>query len=538
MAAPKRDTKSGRQALLVLGMHRSGTSAVSGVLTHLGAQAPRTLMPPTKDNPRGYWESVELMRLHDQVLSSAGSRWNDWGEFNPEWIDSSLARDLSRLLVESISKEYDRAPLFVVKDPRICRFVPLWLVALRGARITPKVIIPVRHPLDVARSLELRDHFGRSRSMLLWLRHVLDAEASSRSVARTFVLYENLLDDWRAQARKIATQLDLVWPKWSGDTEAKIEDFLTEELRHHAARNARIPGDGKLSEWIGTVYRILLEADEKPLDQAALAVLDAIRDEFNQTSGMYAAVVREHQTRVEGLHAEMKSQLSKKTLEYDGLATKQRELLQEVAAGEKALAERVDEVKTLSGSLEAGSAERAEILRQQELDDARRELLEETKAQLAQSTAEALNLKLGATHEALAQAERMLEEQRALAHGAVARLKSCEEEYSRSTADLERQVRDHALQLQASKAEHSEAEDRLKERVESLTTELTDGQGELVRVKAQLEALGQQFQASKAEQSEAEDRFKARLESLTTELTDGQGELVRVKTQLEALGQQ
>src|SRR5690606_4349244 len=66
---------SSREAIIVLGMHRSGTSAVSGVLAKLGAQAPRSLMPPTQDNPRGYWESSELMKFHDRVLESAGHRW-------------------------------------------------------------------------------------------------------------------------------------------------------------------------------------------------------------------------------------------------------------------------------------------------------------------------------------------------------------------------------------------------------------------------------------------------------------------------------
>ena len=61
-----------RKALLVLGMHRSGTSAITRVLSLLGADLPQSLMPPAAgDNVRGYWESVEIAALHDELLAAA-----------------------------------------------------------------------------------------------------------------------------------------------------------------------------------------------------------------------------------------------------------------------------------------------------------------------------------------------------------------------------------------------------------------------------------------------------------------------------------
>jgi len=77
----KRNTTT--DAIIVLGMHRSGTSAVAGTLTKLGGRSPKNLMPATKGNARGYFESVPLMQFHEQLLQSAGSAWNDWRAFNP-----------------------------------------------------------------------------------------------------------------------------------------------------------------------------------------------------------------------------------------------------------------------------------------------------------------------------------------------------------------------------------------------------------------------------------------------------------------------
>src|SRR5580700_2050913 len=80
-----------RQAILVLGMHRSGTSAVGGVISALGVAGPKTLMRPNRYNSRGHVESTPLTAAHDELLASAGSRWDDWWQFNPRWFHSKAA---------------------------------------------------------------------------------------------------------------------------------------------------------------------------------------------------------------------------------------------------------------------------------------------------------------------------------------------------------------------------------------------------------------------------------------------------------------
>src|SRR5271163_4686483 len=79
------------QALLVLGMHRSGTSALTRVFSLLGANLPKSVIGPDLNNQAGYWESVELNIIHDELLASAGSQWDDWRAFNPDWLQSGVA---------------------------------------------------------------------------------------------------------------------------------------------------------------------------------------------------------------------------------------------------------------------------------------------------------------------------------------------------------------------------------------------------------------------------------------------------------------
>lgn len=284
-----------RTALLVAGMHRSGTSAFGGVLAALGAQAPKSLMAPTKDNPRGYWESTALMQFHDRVLASAGSSWYDWSRFNPDWLDSSAAGEHLDALPALIADEFGDSPMLLVKDPRICRVLPLWRRVLRSLDIAPKVILPIRHPLEVVRSLEARDSFVSSRSTLIWLRHVLDAEHDSRGLDRVLIRYTDVLADWRTQMRKVSDALHLPWPKWSVDTEVAIDQYLSAGLRHHDEGEA--VSQPRLAAWAEGTFAAMAQLADDPEDTGALATLDAIRADFDRSSELFAAVARETELR-------------------------------------------------------------------------------------------------------------------------------------------------------------------------------------------------------------------------------------------------
>lgn len=291
---------SKRQAVLVPGMHRSGSSALSGMLAMLGAQPPRSLMPPTKDNPRGYWESVVLMGFHDEIFASAGTGWSDWGQFNPTWMESPIAEDFRERLPAILEQEYGQARLLLVKDPRVCRLLPFWLQALSALDITPKIVLPLRHPMEVARSLGVRDDLGRHHSQLMWLRHVLDAEFSSRGCERVLVSYADILADWRMQATRIGETLDIKWPRWSGSSQAEIDAFLVADLRHHAANNGDNVGSSELAGWPAEVYQALLQlAAAGPETRTAMDRLDNIREELNRSGAIYAPVVHETEKRLE-----------------------------------------------------------------------------------------------------------------------------------------------------------------------------------------------------------------------------------------------
>jgi hypothetical protein len=191
-----------KTAVVVLGMHRGRTSSLAGALVKLGARAPKTLMPAHPTNERGFFESLALQHLNDAILASAGSSWDDWRAFNQDWSLSAEAEEFEEKVVATLSEEFGAARRIMVNDPRICRMVPFWRRVFDRAGYAVHVILPVRSPLEVASSLRLRDGFPTSKGLLLWLRHLLDAEAASRCLPRAVLLWPDFLADWRlAMAR-------------------------------------------------------------------------------------------------------------------------------------------------------------------------------------------------------------------------------------------------------------------------------------------------------------------------------------------------
>jgi GT2 family glycosyltransferase/glycosyltransferase involved in cell wall biosynthesis len=277
-------TSPHRQAILILGMHRSGTSALTRVINLLGYRLPDHLIPASQHNSKGFWETPALVDFHDRVLQSAGSSWHDWSKFNPDWYASPLFEDAQQELQAILYAEFGVDGPIVVKDPRICRLLPLWRAALNPLQIDPTIVIPLRNPLEIARSLRQRDDFTEPTVLLIWLRHVLDAEQATRTLPRAFCAYDTLLRDWRGTLAQIAHHADLVWPRRSLDSELDIDGFLSAEVRHHVIAATELTTRPAIPGWIPAAYAALQHLIDDPHHRSAQQDLDAIRVEFDHAS--------------------------------------------------------------------------------------------------------------------------------------------------------------------------------------------------------------------------------------------------------------
>lgn len=266
-------------AILVLGMHRSGTSALTRTLSLLGAGLPGNLIPPKPDNKAGFWESADVQDLNDRILIALGSRWDDW---RPLPLDALPAHGGETFLDEAaamLHAAFAQSTLLVLKDPRICRMLPFWRTALErvGARIG--CVLSLRSPQAVAASLAQRNGLSEQTGHMLWMRHLLDAERDSRTLPRAFVEYDALLDDWRAAVTGIQNGLGIHLPIAAEVAAPKIEDFLRKNLRHHTVA----PSDRTSDIEADATLHALDVLSTHPDDEASLERLDRVREAFDRT---------------------------------------------------------------------------------------------------------------------------------------------------------------------------------------------------------------------------------------------------------------
>ena len=282
-----------RKVILVLGMHRSGTSALTRTLSFLGCDLPQNLVPETPDNPTGHWEPNILMNFNNEILNSAGSNWDDWLEFNQNWYNSPNYEYFFESAPEILSKEYQDSPLFLLKDPRNCRLTRFWFNVFDQQEIETLAVLPLRNPLEVAASLETRDGIHRDHAMLLWLRHVLDAERGSRGRRRFFATYEELLQNWSLLAERMQDAFDITWPKSIANAAQNMAGFLSADNRHHVRSTHMLTADPTASQWVRNVYHIMAKWAHDGENISDHPTLDRIRDEFNAAGPAFSQLVRD-----------------------------------------------------------------------------------------------------------------------------------------------------------------------------------------------------------------------------------------------------
>jgi len=227
------DTKP--RALLILGMHRSGTSAVTRVVNLLGAKIGDRLVPPGYDNPSGFWENAAAVEINEQLLRDLGRTWYDMREMPDGWMETAAAAKALDLARKFIRRDLGESTLCALKDPRICLTVPLWIKAFETLKFEVSCLFVVRDPREVVESLHRRNDWPRSPLYLMWVQYLLEAEAATRRCRRTMVGYDQVLDDWRACMERVAKELHLAWPVKPDDAATAIDAFLDRGQRHHRA---------------------------------------------------------------------------------------------------------------------------------------------------------------------------------------------------------------------------------------------------------------------------------------------------------------
>jgi hypothetical protein len=296
-----------RSIILVVGFHRSGTSAITRVLNILGTELPHKLLKPVLgNNERGFWESETIVEIHEKILHSLGISWHSLDLIPPNWFSSVTATSYVEEIKSTLISEYGDSNLILVKDPRLCLFLPLWERVCQELNLQVNCVFQYRHPEEVVSSLMRRNGFTEVHAMLLWLHYTLQADLNSRCFNRTFVSFANLLEDWESVVRKIGETLSIKWPNDPLEMTPDVERYIDINLYHFRANNPE--GNQTQYYWISQAYQAL-EALNKG-DLYGMHVLNTVRMEYYASLDVlleYQKLAIESRIKINELYSDLQS---------------------------------------------------------------------------------------------------------------------------------------------------------------------------------------------------------------------------------------
>jgi GT2 family glycosyltransferase len=261
---------SGKRLVVVLGMHRSGTSAITRALEVLGVDIGANLLPSIDGiNAKGFFEDVEINSLNVEILRALGSDWRSLAKIDPEDIKVLNKGEYFLRAADLLRRKTAGAPIFGFKDPRVAKILPFWRYVFSHCQFRADYVLVVRNPLSVVRSLAKRDGLLPEKTYLLWCGHVLNSLAHTEDARRVLVDYDQFVQEPKKDLEMIADRLDLKFDRQA--FQIYRSEFLDERLRHTVFKSSDLTLDLACPPLAQEVYSDLLGAciDNNQLDKPA-----------------------------------------------------------------------------------------------------------------------------------------------------------------------------------------------------------------------------------------------------------------------------
>ena len=188
--------------LLIVGMHRSGTSLLGSLLPACGIAMPGPLISGDIHNPEGYFERADVTALQEQLLIDLERWWPSPRGMQPlpaGWLESSLGQQALADLIALLQPEAERQQgPWAIKDPRSSLLLPLWKAACQQLAIPLKLLLAVRDPAEVMVSLVRRDQTVTGmdgwRAQRLWWHHNAEVLREGADLPLQVVSYSHWFD--------------------------------------------------------------------------------------------------------------------------------------------------------------------------------------------------------------------------------------------------------------------------------------------------------------------------------------------------------
>ena len=300
--------------IVVLGMHRSGTSVVARLLNLMGAYfgTENTSTGASEENEKGFWERIDVRSLNDSILHNANCDWDRIADFNTESIPPVFLDAYQRSATEIILNLDAHRPWFI-KEPRLCVLFPVWRHVLE----MPFCVHVIRNPVEVAQSLKVRNGIPIKAGLALWEVYNKRAIAASSTLPRHFLSYADLL----ASPQDVAEGLRNALASHCGyafrvPTRMELEAFVDQKLYRQRSDEDSIRTVAKSQ---ATLFELMKKAvvsneiDPPPITKSCINVLRR----FESSGQHLAARMRRSNARERSSWRNADPQLTLKSMELD-----------------------------------------------------------------------------------------------------------------------------------------------------------------------------------------------------------------------------
>lgn len=273
-----------QKIVVVLGMHRSGTSALTKSLELLGINQGSNLHPAAEDNPKGFWEDRECIAINEAVLQHCNSAYDHLLMATEDIPDDTIVNALQSRAAEYISARLaENNGIWGFKDPRTCRLLSFWKVVFEKIGCEVNFIIAVRNPASVAASLARRNDIPVEKSYFLWLEHTLPALLLTTGYPRVVVEYDNFLTNAYSQLVRVAHKLNLPLVDNNDPLFVDFEkEFLSESLRHHKFSEADLTLHNGAIPLVRESYTLLMDLAVDKCSLESAEVMSTINSSYQR----------------------------------------------------------------------------------------------------------------------------------------------------------------------------------------------------------------------------------------------------------------
>jgi len=222
------------RAIVILGMHRSGTSAITRGVAALGVFLGSDFLDAQPENPTGYWEDKGIVDLNERVLKTLGLTWDAVAPVDGALLESNAMRRLRRSAAAYVRRAFGRHALWGFKDPRTIRVLPFWLDVFTACAVDDTYLLVIRNPMSVAKSLFARQQMPLQAALQLWLAYSIPFFDRTSRKPMIVVDYDRFMMEPRRELQRVADGLAINphEDELAFEIDRFANEFLDEKLRH------------------------------------------------------------------------------------------------------------------------------------------------------------------------------------------------------------------------------------------------------------------------------------------------------------------